>query len=65
MVIIVYEMFKIHYFNCGSLCLYYLKSEEDISNVVVQVVFYDYNKLLWFVSELPEKDISNVVVQCR
>jgi hypothetical protein len=22
-------------------------------------------KLLWFVSELPEKDISNVVVQCR
>ena len=29
----------------------------------VQVVFY--NKLSWFVSELPEKDISNVVVQCR
>ena len=28
------------------------------------VVFYD-NKLPWFVSELPEKDISNVVVQCR
>jgi hypothetical protein len=27
------------------------------------VVFY--NKLLWFVSELLEKDISNVVVQCR
>ena len=26
------------------------------------VVFY--NKLSWFVSELPEKDISNVVVQC-
>ena len=25
----------------------------------MQVVFY--NKLLWFVSELPEKDISNVV----
>ena len=25
------------------------------------VVFY--NKLSWFVSELPEKDISNVVVQ--
>ncbi len=24
-----------------------------------------YNKLPWFVSELPEKDISNVVVQCR
>ena len=24
-----------------------------------------YNKLSWFVSELPEKDISNVVVQCR
>ena len=24
-----------------------------------------YNKLLWFVSELPEKDISNVVVYCR
>ena len=29
----------------------------------VYVVFY--NKLPWFVSELPEKDISNVVVQCR
>ena len=27
------------------------------------VVFY--NKLSWFVCELPEKDISNVVVQCR
>ena len=27
------------------------------------IVFY--NKLSWFVSELPEKDISNVVVQCR
>ena len=27
------------------------------------VVFY--NKLSWFVSELLEKDISNVVVQCR
>ena len=26
------------------------------------VVFY--NKLSWFVSELPEEDISNVVVQC-
>ena len=23
------------------------------------------NKLSWFVSELPEKDISGVVVQCR
>ena len=23
-----------------------------------------YNKLPWFVSELPEKDISNVVVHC-
>jgi hypothetical protein len=23
-----------------------------------------YNKLSWFVSELPEKDISNVVVHC-
>ena len=23
------------------------------------------NKLPWFVSELPEKDVSNVVVQCR
>ena len=29
----------------------------------MQVVFY--NKLSWFVSELPEIDISNVVVQCR
>ena len=27
------------------------------------VVFY--NKLSWFVFELPEKDISTVVVQCR
>ena len=27
------------------------------------VVFY--NKLPWFVPELPEKDISNVVVKCR
>ena len=31
--------------------------------VLVQVVFY--NKMSWFVSELSEKDISNVVVQCR
>ena len=29
----------------------------------VSIVFY--NKLSWFVSELPETDISNVVVQCR
>ena len=29
----------------------------------VYVVFY--NELLWLVSEVPEKDISNVVVQCR
>ena len=29
----------------------------------MSVVFY--NKLSWFVSELPEKDILNVVVQCR
>ena len=29
---------------------------------VVLVVFY--NKLMWFVSELPEKDLSNLV-QCR
>ncbi len=29
----------------------------------VHVVFH--NNLSWFVSELPEKDISNVVVQCR
>ena len=28
-----------------------------------RIVFY--NTLSWFVSELPEKDISNVVVQCR
>ncbi len=28
----------------------------------VYVLFY--NKLPWFVSELPEKDISNVVVHC-
>jgi hypothetical protein len=36
-------------------------SENDISNVGIQcrpVVFY--NKLSWFVSELPEKVISNV-----
>ncbi len=24
-----------------------------------------YNKLLWFVSELPKEDILNVVVQCK
>ena len=29
----------------------------------VLVVFF--SKLSWFVSELPEKDTSNVVVQCR
>ena len=26
--------------------------------------YISYAKLPWFVSELPEKDISNVVVQC-
>jgi hypothetical protein len=30
---------------------------KDISNGPVYVVFY--NKLPWFVSELPEKEISN------
>jgi hypothetical protein len=29
----------------------------------VQVVLY--NKLSWFISELPQKDISNLGVQCR
>ena len=29
----------------------------------MRVVFY--SKLSWFVSELPEQDISNVVVLCR
>ena len=29
----------------------------------MQVIFYD--KLSWFVYELPEKDISNFVIQCR
>ena len=32
---------------------------KHISSVVLCFI------LLWFVSELPEKDISNVVVQCR
>jgi hypothetical protein len=36
-----------------------MKQEE--TKVVDQVLFY--NKLPWFVFELPEKDISNVVVQ--
>ena len=29
------------------------------------MVLVFYNKLSWFMFELPEKDISNVVVQCR
>ena len=40
--------------------------EKDLSNVVFQcigIVFY--NKLSWFVSELPEEDISNVAVQVQ
>jgi hypothetical protein len=39
---------------------------DDISKITsgpVSVVFY--NNLLWFVPELHEKDIFNVVVQCR
>jgi hypothetical protein len=43
--------------GCRDLCLNYLKN--DISNVVRGLVC---NKLPWFVSELPDKDISNVVV---
>ena len=32
-------------------------------SIPVHVLFY--HKLSWFVSELPEKDISNTVVQCK
>ena len=39
-----------------------LFNQKELSGPVLAVF---YNKLLWFVSELPEKDISNVVVQCR
>ena len=38
---------------------------KDISNVVVRCRTFFFNRLSWFVSELPEKDISNVVVQCK
>ena len=47
--------------NC--LCrLNYLMKISQTWWSIVQVVFC--NKLSWFVSELPEKNISNMVVQC-
>jgi hypothetical protein len=49
--------------SCRGLCLNYLKKISQTWWFSVGIVFY--NKLPWFVSELPEKDISNVVVQCR
>ena len=48
--------------SCRGSCLNYLKKISQMWGPI-QVVFY--NKLSWLVSELPEKDISNVVVQCR
>jgi hypothetical protein len=46
------------------LCLNYLKKISQMWwSSVGSIIFF--NKLPWFVSELPEKDISNVVVQCR
>ena len=36
-------------------------SQKGISHGGVPVLVVFYNKLPWFVSELPEKDISNVV----
>ena len=44
--------------NCRSLCLNYLKRISQTWWSSVGIVFY--NKLPWFVSELPEKDMSNV-----
>ena len=35
----------------------------NILYFIVGIVFY--NKLPWFVSELPEQDILNMVFQCR
>jgi hypothetical protein len=40
--------------------LNYLKKISQTWGSSVGIVFY--NKLSWFVSELPEKDISNVLV---
>ena len=48
--------------SCRGFCLIYLKKYLKCGGPI-QVVFY--NKLSWFVSELPQKGISNVVVQCR
>ena len=48
--------------GCRGLCLNYMKK---ISQTCWSSAGRFYNKLPWFVSELPEKDISNVVVQCR
>ena len=45
--------------SCRGLCLNYLKKYLKRGGLV-SVAFY--NKLSWFVSELPEKDISKVVV---
>ena len=47
--------------NCGSFMLL-CTARVSVDRSPIDIF---YNKLSWFVSELPEKDISNVVVQCR
>ena len=49
---------RYHAVSCRGLCLNYLNKISQMWGPI-QVVFY--NKLSWLVSELPEKDISNVV----
>ena len=51
--------------SCRGLCLnYWLKKISQTLWSSANSIFY--NKLSWFVSELlAEKDISNVVVQCK
>ena len=46
--------------RCRGLCRNYL---EKISQTWWSRAGVFYNKVSWFVSELPEKDISNVVAQ--
>ena len=49
--------------SCRGLCLSFLKNiSQTWWSSVGSIVLY--NKLPWLVSELPEKYISNVVVQC-
>ena len=56
-------MLVVFYNKLSCLCLNYLKKVSQTWWSRGSYVLH--NKLSWSLFELPEKDISNVVVQCR